>query len=165
MDRPEMDSEGFLRFNSATRSGNRKPYLYFAKDGETYKFMGEDIPEVCKVAKKRNYSNGSCSGLTFKLDVSVDCAMITFMSPKLGWAKETGLWSSWERVFKFFSADISVETVKAIVRNEFPAVANRLDANIHSNSSMNNDSCKDVIIPHNWTYGTGGGYPRGIRVG
>jgi hypothetical protein len=111
------------QYNDGRCDGGRKPRLYLAKGGQAIRFEGRNIDGFCAITREVFKKNGKWSNTTFDLLLAPGVRPLYFLSPLHGtWGDNLG---SWAEVAQ--ELGLPVEAAKAIVREEYPSTASRLD--------------------------------------
>jgi len=124
------------------RVGGRFPCLYLAKEGQVAKFEGKNIEGYCEISGKLFKPDGEWSSTTYTLLLAPDVRPLCFLSPLHGTWGENFI--SWEEVAS--ELKLPVEVAKKIVREEYPATADRLDTVEQFAASLNGAKVERVII-------------------
>ena len=110
-------------FNDGLRPGRRRPRLYLARGGEVRKFTGDVLPGFCAIVTSWFTKNGDWSNTQYKIALAPGVRAIEFMSPLHGtWGDDVPSWGAAAEWLQ-----LPVETVREIVRAEYPRTAERLD--------------------------------------
>jgi hypothetical protein len=110
-------------YNDGRRPGGRLPRLYLAKGGEVRKFIGETIPGFVAVATAEYTQSGKWSNTDYRLVLAPGVRPIYFLSPLHGtWGDDL---ASWGEVAE--KLGLPIEVAQAVVREEYPSTAERLD--------------------------------------
>jgi hypothetical protein len=113
----------YYEYNDGRRPGCRHPRLYLAKGGEVRKFTGENIPGFCAVATSEYDKAGKWSNTDYRLVLAPGVRPLYFLSPLHGmWGDDL---ASWGEVAE--KLGLPVEVAQAVVREEYPSTAERLD--------------------------------------
>lgn len=103
---------------------DRKPYLFFVRNGKAYPFKGVDIDPLCTVLDEYHVPAGMWSITNYTLLVSNDCKIYNGLQSWDGARIYTDDYSGWQDVANYYQCDVA--SIKEVFEFFSPLEAKRI---------------------------------------
>ena len=103
---------------------DRKPYLFFVRNGKAIPFKGANIDHLCAVIDEYHVKAGKWSITNYTLLVSNDCKIYNGLQSWDGARIYTGEYENWQDIANYYHCD--VKSIKEVFRYFSPLEAERI---------------------------------------
>lgn len=130
------------KYNNGLCPGGRRPRLYLVKGNAILKFKGSSIPGFCAIATAKYEKNGKWCSTTYQLELAPGVRALYFLSPMHGTWGDTK--SSWGEIAQ--ELGLSIESAKALISEEYPKTAERLNKLEEFSIQMENSGAQTETV-------------------
>lgn len=133
-------------YNDGLCSGGRRPRLWLVKGQRAVKFTGSPVDGMVAIAGENFQKNGKWSNTTYRLLLAPGVRPLHFLSPLHGvWGESYPTWGE-------LASDLGLplDVAQAIVREEYPKTAQRLDEMDAFAASIDEDAPEPVELLLSW---------------